>query len=219
MQFMSICNKVLTKLRKSNLTSSNFATDTYGLLIQQYVNEAKHEVENSWRWSMLRETITVTTDGTNDTFTLTGATQRSQLLDIYNASQQWLMRNIPQDKMRAIKQTTASPNGNPYWYTLTSDSQITDNTVVINIWPYAVSGESLNAMFYTPQADLSAYDDNLYIPEQPVIFLAFAKAIEERGEDGGNSFVTAYGQYEKALAQAIAIDSQRMLESADWKVV
>ena len=219
MTFLNLVNKVLTKLRKSNLTSSNFATDTYGLLIQQFVNEAKHEVEDAWRWSMLRHSVTVTTDGTNDVFTVTGAKQRSQLLDVYNSTEQWLMEEVPTDRMRLIKKTTSSPNGNPYWYTMTSDTVITDNTVNIQIWPYAVTGQDLAVILYTPQDDLSAYTDNLYIPEQPVIFLAFAKAIEERGEDGGNAFVNAYGQYEKALSASIAIDSQRLMESADWKVV
>lgn len=219
MTFLNICNKVLTKLRKSSLTSSNFSTDSYGLLIQQLVNEAKLEVENAWRWSMLRKTVTVTTDGTNDVFTVTGATQRCQLLDAYNTSQSWLMREIPNDKMRFIKKTTDSPNGNPYWYTLTSDTQITDNTINMQIWPYAVSGQNIDIMLYDPQADLSAYTDNLYIPEMPVILGAYAKAVEERGEDGGVSFANAYAIYEKSLAAHISIDAQRLLESADWQVV
>lgn len=219
MNFLTIVNKVLLKLRKTALTSSNFSTDSYGLLIQQFVNESKKQVEDGWNWSMLRQTATVTLDGTNHKFVLPDITQRSRSLDAWNTTKQSQMFQVAQDKMRALLQSTSQPTGDALWYTLVDDSTQTDNSVVASVYPYKTSGQVLEFFFLTPQDDLADFDDNLYIPEQPVIDLAYAFAVGERGEDGGITFTEAYSKYETSLAQAIAIDSQRQFESADWKVM
>jgi hypothetical protein len=46
--------------------------------------------------------------------------------------------------------------------------------------------------------------------------LAYAKAIAERGEDGGNLSSEAYALYKSALSDAIAIERNHYLEDMVW---
>jgi hypothetical protein len=59
----------------------------------------------------------------------------------------------------------------------------------------------------------------LKVPYEPVVFLAYAKALAERGEDGGLNSSEAYGLYKTSLAAAIAIESGRYEEESNWRSV
>src|SRR5688500_7393020 len=63
-----LMNKVLRGLRQEPIaTSTDELTDSYELLILQFLNEAKEELEEEWDWYALRNTVTVTlSNGTSD---------------------------------------------------------------------------------------------------------------------------------------------------------
>jgi hypothetical protein len=56
-------------------------------------------------------------------------------------------------------------------------------------------------------------------PKEPVVLGAFARALVERGEDGGLNSSEAYGLYKASLADAIAIESSRYVEEETWEAV
>jgi len=58
-----------------------------------------------------------------------------------------------------------------------------------------------------PQVALSADADKVLVPSEPIIMLAYAKALAERGEDGGLISSEAYGLYKTSLADAISLES------------
>jgi hypothetical protein len=64
--------------------------------------------------------------------------------------------------------------------------------------------------------DMSGDGDDLYVPTRPVILLALAKAIEERGEDGGNASMNAYAAGRSSLADEIALDAARRPDETIW---
>lgn len=85
---LDLLNKVLIGLRQDQIPSGTTTTsDAYQLLVLQFINEAKEEIEESWDWYALRDTVTVTlAQGTAD-YVLTAAAdsdidtnQRSKLL-------------------------------------------------------------------------------------------------------------------------------------------
>jgi hypothetical protein len=45
---------------------------------------------------------------------------------------------------------------------------------------------------------------------------AYARALAERGEDGGIGSGDAFALYQKTLGDAIAIESQRYVEESNW---
>jgi hypothetical protein len=67
-----------------------------------------------------------------------------------------------------------------------------------------------------PQPLLVADSDSLFVPFEPVIFLAYAKALAERGEDGGLVSSEAYGLYKTSLADAISLEAGRYFEEETW---
>jgi hypothetical protein len=70
-----------------------------------------------------------------------------------------------------------------------------------------------------PQPVLVNNADVLKVPYEPVVFLAYAKALAERGEDGGLASSEAYGLYKTSLADAIALESGRYGEESAWRPV
>jgi len=64
------------------------------------------------------------------------------------------------------------------------------------------------------------YDiDEILVPAEPVIFLAYAKALAERGEDGGMSSSEAYGLYQTSLADHISTEGNRYPDELNWNAV
>jgi hypothetical protein len=70
-----------------------------------------------------------------------------------------------------------------------------------------------------PQVDLVNDTDVILVPSDPVVAGAFARALVERGEDGGLSSSEAYGLYKGILADRIAIEQTRSEEYDVWDAV
>ena len=61
--------------------------------------------------------------------------------------------------------------------------------------------------------------DKLYAPSAPIIMLAYAKALEERGEDGGASPVAAYATANRMLNDAISFDQEKHSEELVFRAI
>jgi hypothetical protein len=70
---------------------------------------------------------------------------------------------------------------------------------------------------FVPQADLSAASDVLSVPKAPVVQWAYARALVERGEDGGMNSAEQYQLFKGALADAIANEQNRYAEKEAWE--
>ena len=78
-----------------------------------------------------------------------------------------------------------------------------------------------NIDFYLldPQDDLTNATDVLTCPSFPVIMGVWARAIAERGEDGGTLSDMAQMQYQQALSDAIQQDVGRHSDEVIWNGV
>jgi hypothetical protein len=61
----------------------------------------------------------------------------------------------------------------------------------------------------TPQAALASDATVLKVPSDPVLQLAFAMALRERGETGGQSAAEQFGVAAIAMSDAIQIDANK----------
>ncbi len=59
--------------------------------------------------------------------------------------------------------------------------------------------------------------DTIRVPTLPVQALAYAMALEERGEDGGMSAVSAKALAANYLSDAIALDANKHPEELIWE--
>jgi hypothetical protein len=56
------------------------------------------------------------------------------------------------------------------------------------------------------------------VADWPVVLGAWAKAISERGEDGGQNTIEQQMLYKSALSDAIAIDEGRVHGETTWQL-
>jgi hypothetical protein len=68
------------------------------------------------------------------------------------------------------------------------------------------------------QAELKTASTSLKLPDKPVILGAWARAIAERGEDGGTQTSVVAAEVAQSLSQAVMVDSGNTEYETDWYV-
>jgi hypothetical protein len=212
MTYIELVNNVLRRLREPVVTNVN---DTpYASMLGVFVNDAKREVEDAHEWNSLSSTVTVNTVQGTYNYTLTGAGTRFRVIDVLNDSSDVEIRYAPTKWMNRQFLLANNQQGAPIFYNFNGvDSS--DNTQV-DVWPVPDAAYALRFNFIIPQADLVNNADRVLVPDHLVAMLAYAKAIAERGEDGGNLSSEAYALYKSALANAVAIERNRYEDEMNW---
>ncbi len=108
-----------------------------------------------------------------------------------------------------------TPQGAPQQYSNNGVSGTGDG--IIDIYPIPDGVYTLRCNMIVRPADLVDATDVMDIPERPVQLLAYAKAIEERGEDGGIAASSAYEAARRSLSDHIAFDSNKHPEDTVWE--
>jgi len=209
--YLQLVNAVLTKLRED--TVSTVSASTYSTLIGILVNEAKREVEDSYAWNALKDTITVTTTTSGFSYSLTGSGQRFSVIDAYNQTSQVEMHSIPTNNMNNMI-ITSNQQGEPVWYNFNGSD--TNGDTQVDVYPIPNGAYQLYFNLIIPQADLSVDTTGIFVPDEPVVLNAYARAIVERGEDGGILSGEAYALYKRSLANHIALDQSRQPDETLW---
>ena len=212
MTYLEIVNNILRRLRER--TVSTVEETAYSTLIGVLVNDAKEEVENAWNWSALRTTLSATTTSGTFNYELNGTKNRFKVLDVVNDTGNFFMtyRTASDFNNWFLNQTPA--NGSPRYYSFNGISD--DGDTLVDLYPIPNGAFDLRFNVVMPQAELTADSTTLLIPAKPVQMLAYAKAVEERGEDGGASASTAYATAGRVLNDAIAFDSAKHPEEIIW---
>ena len=209
--YLQLVNNVLVRLRETEVSSVG---DTpYSSLIGVFVNDAKREVEDAHDWNVLSQTIVVPTVASTRNYTLTGSGQRFRTVDVLNDTEDVPMRAVPTNWMNRQYYLGTTQNAAPVYYNYNG---ISGDDTKVDVWPQPDGVYSLRFELVIPQADLTANADALLVPHHLVQMLAYAKAVGERGEDGGSTFSEIYQQYRLALADAVAIERNRYDEETTW---
>ena len=222
MTYLQIINTVLRRLREDSLTSwsgnliDSVTASDYQIMIGDIVNEAKREVEDAWNWQILRASPTVTTVADTQSYTLTGNNERSKILMAQEQSNGTILQEMADRYLQFTKYPTSAVQKTiPHYYSVTG---IDSSTGYLNIEFDPVPDAAYNITFrvVNPQDDLSEAATVLKVPHQPVILGALARAISERGEDGGQMSDMVAAQYQFALADAIQIEAGRTVGEVDF---
>jgi hypothetical protein len=222
-----LTNKVLRGLRQFGLiigSATSSTTDDYLLMIIQFVNEAKEEIEEAgWPWQALRNTVTLT---------LAAATVE---YDIEIAGQADVDTN---DRTRLLYENTSDFGSSEGFYqsmssspmvfdtTDTTEYRLTEYTqerierlhftddgetgkpayftlytdgdsMKMKVWPTPDAVYTLKLRMYIPQAELTntVLTTTLSIPQRPVWTKALLKANQERGDELGSPGSTLHTAY------------------------
>ena len=210
--YLDLVNNVLTRLREP--TVSSVQDNAYSKLIGVYINDAKREVEDAYDWNALSNTLTAETAEGMFNYVLDGSGTRFRVIDILNDTTNIQLQYAATNWMD--KQFLLLDNGHaaPAYYNFNGVDANGDTQVDLFPIPDGVYNIRFNIVL--PQPLLENNTDVLKVPYEPVIFLAYARALAERGEDGGLASSEAAQLYKQSLSDAIALESGRYGEESQW---
>lgn len=208
--YLQMVNDVLARLRSPQVGS---VTDNdYSMLIGKFVNDAKRQVEDAFDWNVLRQAITVTTTAGVSSYSLVGSGQKFRELNVLNTSNYYPMLNLTFAQMQEYLQMGTPPQSAPVYYNYNGYDVNYDTK--IDLFPVPDAAYTLRFNLVVPQAALASDSTVVLVPEEIVQQNAFARAIVERGEDGGLNSSEAYQLYRSMLSDYIALESTRYPENS-----
>lgn len=208
-------NNVLKRLREREVSSVN--ENSYSALIGVLLNDAKKEVENSWDWSALRTSFAATTSSNVYSYSLTGSGNTVKMLNVFNDTDDVEMKYADAKWMTQQMLLDNRQEGSPYYYSFNGIDANGDT--VVDIYPIPDGTYNLYFNAVDRNAELEDNADETILPTQPILLLAYAKAIEERGEDGGIGASSAYATANRSLNDHISLDAIKHPEELIWQEV
>jgi hypothetical protein len=212
--YLELVNDILVRLREPEVTTVQ--ENMLSKLIGKLVNDSKRQVEDAYNWNSLTDTVIIETIANTFGYVLNGSGLMFKVIDAQDITSKVTLRNIPTPLMSRylLDEPQTAP---PMYYNFNGVD--VDGDTKVDFYPIPVAGLSLYFNLYIPQPELTADSDVLRTPKNPVVLGAFARALVERGEDGGLNSSEAYGLYRSALADAIAVESSRFIEEETWEAV
>jgi len=214
MTYLQIVNSVLARLREDQVTSVS-ATD-YSRLIGKFVNDAKRQVEDAWKWDAMSKTLPLTTAAGVSTYVLVGSGLKPKHISANDITNRTPLSNVPIEWIFDQQQLATVSNAPPTCYAWNVNDG-TDSKV--ELFPTPNGAYSLKFNLYVQQPELVNDADILILPSEAIEMGAYARALVERGEDGGLSSSEAYGLYKGILADQIALEASRFVENDVWVAV
>lgn len=213
--YIQLVNDVLVRLREPE--ASSVGDTAYVKLIAKYVNDSKRQVEDSYNWNALTETLSATTTVDIFNYVLVGSGQRFRVIDVLNDTDNFFLMNAPTVWMDQQFLLTTAQKGSPKYYNFNGTDSNGDTQV--DLFPIPNGSYNLRFNIIKPQEPLVNNADILLVPHEPVILGALARAQAERGEDGGVQSGETYTLYRQSLADAISLESNRYIEESQWNWV
>jgi len=212
MTYLELINDVLIRLREPVVTANN--QTAYSTLIGKFVNDAKRQIEDTFSWNVLGQTITVTTASSTASYSLTGAGQKFQVMDVINTTSNVGLINITFVDMNRKLNFTPLVNSIPTEFAFDGVDASYDTKV--NLYPIPDGVYTIKFALTVPQATLAADSTVVSVPDVLVAQNAYARALIERGEDGGTSSSEAFLLYKAMLSDHIALESTRYPENQEF---
>lgn len=216
MTYLELVNSVLIRLREREVTA--VTDNAYSKLIGQFVNDAKRQVEDAWNWNALRTTLTATTQQGIYSYELNTANNRFRILDVINDTSNWFMEHRSSAYLNDVFLNIDNQSQSaPRYYGINGSSS--DGDAYMDIYPIPDGVYDVRINIVKPQSNLTADATQVLAPSEPIILGAFARAVAERGEDGGLSSAEATALASSSLSDHIAIEANLYPHSLVWSEV
>ena len=221
MTYRELINEVLIRLREDiiatdwtgNINESTSVSD-YHKVIGSMVNDAKRSVENYHDWLVLRETVNISTVSGTKNYSLSSG-QEFKIVDAINNTTGTQLVQVSRSYLNRTKYPT-DPSGEPHYYGFNGADA--SNNLKIDLSPIPDASETISFDIVKSQDELQTSTTVMKVPTKPVVLGAWARAIAERGEDGGTQSSIAAEESNQALKQAIMLDSGNTQYESDWYV-
>ena len=205
MTYLNLMNGVLRRMREDEVSTVN--ESTYSKMVGEGMKEEKRIGEDSWDWSALRTTLTITTTWAGFNYVLTGSQNRIKALNVINDTANLFMEYKTATFFDEAYLISDPRKSAPTCYTYNGVDSNGDTQ--IDIYPTPEKEYTIRFNCVKRTGDLTVDDDRLTIPSMPVIHLAVALLARERGETGGTSAPEYFKVAENYMSDAIALDAQK----------
>ena len=221
MTYRELINEILIRLREDiiltnwsgNINESTTVTD-YQKVIGAMINDSKRSVENYHDWLILRETKNISTVSGTKNYSLTSG-QEFKIVDAINNATGTQLVQVSRSYLNKTMYPT-DPTGEPLYYGFNgADSS---NNLKVDLSPVPIVSETISFDIVKAQDELTAAATVIKVPQKPVVLGAWARAISERGEDGGTQTTIVAEEAMQALKQAIMLDSGNTQYETQWYV-
>ena len=219
MTFREAINEVLIRLREDTIALNwsddiNDSSDVsaYQKVIGSLVNDTKRSIESYNDWLVLRETADIATVASTKNYSLSSG-QEFKILDVVNNSTGTQLVQVSKAYLNSIKYP-ADPTGEPLYYGFNGADAT--NNLKVDLSPIPTEAQTISFDIIKYQDELTEATTVIKIPTKPLILGAWARAIAERGEDGGTQSSIAAQEASNSLSQAIMIDSGKIQYESDW---
>jgi hypothetical protein len=215
MNYLQIVNKVLRRLRETEVTSVE--QTKYSKLIGQLVNTTKSEVEKAWGWQHLRGTATVNTAPGTFRYSIPDVEQGFVLLDVINDSQNYFLKQATSREMNEWYLIDTPQTGEITHFHINGYDN--NGNPVVDFYPIPDTAQVIHFNVIAPQGELEENTDTPYVPWELLYLGAYARAVEERGEDGATSASRAFVEYQSRMSDFIANEANQYPEEITWSAV
>jgi hypothetical protein len=215
--YLTLVNDVLARLRESSV--STVSQTSYSALIGKFINDSKRQVADAYDWDAFNQAVTVTTaNGQVGNYSLTGAGTRFKTMDVINTSRYYQLTQLAHDQHDIFYYTVPTPIQNlPMYYTVQGVD--TNGDLKVKFWPVPDGVYTIRFSLIVPESDFSADSDTTLLAKEPIILGAYARALVERGEDGGLLSSEAYALYKQSLSDMISLELARSPENDSFVAV
>lgn len=210
--YIQLVNSVLRRLRETEVSSVQ--DNAYSKMIGEFVNDAKRQCEDAYNWNALSDTLTADTSSDIFNYVLVGSGQRFRIIDVIDDTSNNMLELQTTAQMNKLFLIQTAQKGAPKYYNFNGTDDNGDTQV--DLYPIPDGTYNLRFNIIKPQELLVADSDKLLIPYEPVIFGAVARALAERGEDGGIASGEQFAIFKASLNDAISLESGRYLEEQEW---
>lgn len=210
MNYLQLVNKVLIRLRETEVTSVQ--DNPYSKLIGEFVNIVKREVEDTWNWQALRNTITANTVPDSYSYVLTGTDTRIRVTNVVNDTTNYRLEYRDTDWFTKAFLQRPLEYGEPRFYNFNGIHA--SGAKQVDLYPIPDSEYAIRFNLFQPEADLESDADTVRTPNQIIIEGAVARAISERGDDGG--YTEQEQRYNRILSDYIANEAGNRPEETRW---
>ena len=215
--YLDLVNDVLIRMRES--TVSTVSATPFSTLIGKFINDAKRQVSDAYDWDAFNTPITVSTiANTTGPYSITGAGVRYKTMDVINTTSFYELQPLSHANYDSFYYTTPTPTkGLPMYYSIKGVD--TNGDIKVNFWPVPDAVYAIRFSLIVPEADFTTDSSTTLLAKEPIVLGAFARALVERGEDGGLSSSEAYALYKSCMSDLIALELARSPENDTFEAV
>jgi hypothetical protein len=215
--YLQLVNEVLVRMREPTVSTVN--ENTVSALVGKFINDTKRYIADAYDWDAFNTSVNVTTTANNSgPYSIVGSGLRFKIHNVINTTAYGELTPITRNEldlyMYGAANTQKAAPGN---YVLTGVDNNGDTQV--SFWPVPDNGYVMRFSVMVPEADLSSDTDVTKLAKEPIILGALARALIERGEDGGITSSDTYALFKQCLGDIIALELARAPEFDAWEEV